>query len=148
MTKQCTSCSRDLAQASFNIRRASADGLQPICRKCQSFKDRRRAKRPEVKIRKRQNIVRFFANPENSEKRAEYSQRHRTKYPLKNKTRHAVTNAVRDHKLTRQPCSVCGELNAHAHHIDYRKPFQITWFCRKHHLEIAHNQTFRKAITK
>jgi hypothetical protein len=46
-----------------------------------------------------------------------------------------VNNAIRDGKLTRKPCKVCGLPNAQAHHEDYSKPFDVMWLCRKHHLE-------------
>lgn len=36
----------------------------------------------------------------------------------------------------------CKELNAEAHHHDYSKPLQITWLCKKHHME------FHKKIEK
>jgi hypothetical protein len=47
----------------------------------------------------------------------------------------AVSNAVRDGRLVRQPCEVCGAEKAEAHHDDYSKPLDVRWLCRKHHLE-------------
>lgn len=46
-----------------------------------------------------------------------------------------VHDAVRDGKLTRQPCEVCGAEPTEAHHDDYDKPLEVRWLCRKHHRE-------------
>jgi ribosomal protein S27AE len=37
--------------------------------------------------------------------------------------------------LIKQPCEVCGNLKAQAHHDDYSKPLQVRWLCQKHHTE-------------
>jgi hypothetical protein len=47
----------------------------------------------------------------------------------------APSNAIRDGRLIRQPCEVCGALNVEAHHDDYSKPLTVRWLCRRHHLE-------------
>lgn len=39
-------------------------------------------------------------------------------------------------KLTKEPCVVCGDSNSQMHHDDYSKPLQVTWLCRKHHLDL------------
>lgn len=44
----------------------------------------------------------------------------------------AVGNALRDGKLQRFPCMVCGE-KAEAHHPDYDRPLDVVWLCTKHH---------------
>jgi hypothetical protein len=36
-------------------------------------------------------------------------------------------------KLKRQPCEVCGIIDADAHHDDYAKPTEVRWLCRSHH---------------
>lgn len=53
----------------------------------------------------------------------------------KTKAQNAVNNALRDKRLTRQPCEVCGELRVHGHHDDYSKPLDVKWLCVKHHAE-------------
>ena len=40
-TKRCSACQQSRPLADFNIRRASRDGLQPICRSCNRAKARR-----------------------------------------------------------------------------------------------------------
>lgn len=53
----------------------------------------------------------------------------------KRKANIATNNAIRDGRLTRQPCEVCGLAKSEAHHDDYTKPLDVRWLCRKHHLE-------------
>lgn len=43
-----------------------------------------------------------------------------------------VGNAVRDGRLKKQPCWVCGE-KAVAHHPDYDRPLDVVWLCQPHH---------------
>ena len=62
------------------------------------------------------------------------------KFPLRKKANTAVSNAVRDGRLKKQPCWVCGE-KAVAHHPDYDRPLDVVWLCQSHHKQ-AH------AITK
>jgi hypothetical protein len=56
--------------------------------------------------------------------------------PEKVKAQTAVSNAVRDGRLTRQPCEVCGNPKVDGHHEDYSKPLEVRWLCRAHHMEL------------
>jgi hypothetical protein len=77
--------------------------------------DRLRASQPH-RIASRQRIV------------AEYTER----FPKRKKANTAVSNAVRDGRLHKQPCWVCG-LKAVAHHADYDRPLDVVWLCQAHH---------------
>ena len=45
-------------------------------------------------------------------------------------------NAVRDGRVIKGPCEVCGSTERiHGHHEDYAKPFDVRWLCPKHHAE-------------
>jgi hypothetical protein len=61
--------------------------------------------------------------------------RKKIKSPEKFKARSIVGAAIRLGKITREPCSICGE-KAEAHHEDYSKPLEVIWLCRKHHFEL------------
>lgn len=45
-----------------------------------------------------------------------------------------VGNALRDGRMKKEPCCVCGDPKAEAHHDDYSKPLEVRWLCRIHHL--------------
>lgn len=58
-----------------------------------------------------------------------------TAHPLKSRANNAVSNAIRDGRLARNPCEVCGSSMAEAHHEDYSKPLEVRWLCRRHHMD-------------
>lgn len=51
---------------------------------------------------------------------------------LRARVRSITNHAIRDGKLKRKPCKVCGK-TAEAHHPDYSKPLLVKWLCLKHH---------------
>lgn len=58
----------------------------------------------------------------------------RERFPMKYRARNAVNNAVRNGKLIKQPCEVCGRTkDIHGHHDDYSKPLEVRWLCPPHH---------------
>lgn len=60
----------------------------------------------------------------------EYLKNYRKEYPKKYKATCIVNNAIRDKKLFKQPCEICGKKNnIHAHHDDYNQPLNIRWLC-------------------
>ena len=46
-----------------------------------------------------------------------------------------VRQALRDARLRKRPCCVCGERRVHAHHEDYDWPLDVVWLCQKHHMQ-------------
>lgn len=61
--------------------------------------------------------------------------RKRLDVKLKIKCRKIVFQAIKNKKIKRLPCIICGNTKSEAHHIDYNKPLQIKWLCKKHHWE-------------
>lgn len=57
----------------------------------------------------------------------------------KHVARSAVIHAIRDGRLRRGPCEVCGCVEVQGHHDDYSKPLEVRWLCVKHHFE-AHRK--------
>jgi hypothetical protein len=61
----------------------------------------------------------------------------RQEHPDAYKAQTAVNNALRDGRLTKQPCAICGtEKHVHGHHSDYSKPLAVKWLCAKCHHRI------------
>lgn len=48
------------------------------------------------------------------------------------KARSVLNHYLRDKKVIRPKCIVCGG-KAEAHHDDYDKPLEVQWLCFKHH---------------
>jgi hypothetical protein len=67
-----------------------------------------------------------------------YNRKYKVKHPEKNKARIQLSLAIKQGKIKRQPCIVCGNKNSHGHHEDYSKPLEVIWLCRKHHEELHH----------
>lgn len=56
--------------------------------------------------------------------------RHRAENPDKYRARTAVSNALRDGRLSKKPCQMCGTTDrVQAHHHDYSKPLDVEWLC-------------------
>lgn len=70
---------------------------------------------------------------------AEALKAYRQRHPEKAKAHDAVKNAIRDGKLMRDACEICGTPDAEAHHDDYLEPLKVRWLCFKHHKE-THGQ--------
>jgi hypothetical protein len=70
------------------------------------------------------------------ERSLETTRAQRAKYPDKYAARTAVSNAVRDGRLIKRACNVCGSPDVEGHHTDYSKPLDVMWLCRYHHQQI------------
>ena len=139
ITKVCFKCGQSKTLSEFYRHPQMQDGHLGKCKEC-TCKDVRmnRAarlayyhhydyKRSQTTKRKRQNAASL--------------QRQRRHSPERFKAYNAVNNAIRDGRLMRQKCEICGADNAQAHHDDHNKPFSIRWLCFKHHREVAHGHT-------
>ena len=76
--------------------------------------------------------------------------RYHEKYPLRKKANRMLSNALRDGKIKRKPCEVCGDIKSEGHHDDYSKLFDIRWLCKKHHTEhhVAVNDSRRMTASR
>jgi len=100
--------------------------------------------RPDREAANRRNREYYARNPE--QKRAMRAQHVRTwrerhpdwreKYKAQHKASHDVTNALRDGRLNRQPCEVCGAEDVEGHHDDYSRTLDVRWLCSVHHREV------------
>lgn len=93
--------------------------------------DRNRANRPD-RIAAR---VAYQQTPEGRIAASRAKLHYATRNPVKRAAHVTCGNAIRDGKLIRQPCEVCGSAKAQAHHDDYSKPLDVRWLCSTHHSE-------------
>lgn len=131
-TKKCFKCKQVKPLSMFYRHQAMDDGHLGKCKTCT---------KKDVKANYRVNLEHYVAyekrrlkSPERKAKALEYQRRRRSKYPGKTRANNAVSNALRDGRLVRQSCEVCGA-KAQAHHDDYRRPLVVRWLCFKHHRE-------------
>ena len=141
--KTCFKCKRSLILSEFYKHKAMADGHLGKCKDCTKQDawesrhvkhrervleyDRRRAKMKERKDAAAIILARWKA--QNPEKRA---------------SQNKLNTAVRDGKIKKQPCFVCGA-KAEAHHPDYSRPLDVVWLCSAHHRQ---THALAKKLTK
>lgn len=123
--KKCTNCKLNKEQTYFYT------SCDYECRSCilerhrNSYDPAKEKERNKSKNRKQQFII--------------SKNKMLLKYPEKIKARTAVRLALNRGDIVKKPCEVCSESKVHAHHVDYSKPLEIMWLCRKHHDEWHRN---------
>ena len=151
--KTCFKCGLSKSFDDFYAHPQMADGHLGKCKLCARLdcSTRRNNKREEVRAydRKRGSLphriaaVKLFS-AEHPEAHREGNLRYSERYPEKKAAHTAVSNALRDGKLFRKPCEVCGIAKSQAHHDDYTKPLEVRWLCdsdhKKHHKEKRDNE--------
>lgn len=125
MKKKCKDCGVIKEQENFY-------GIQGECKKCTRERVQKNyaTNRGQYAEYERQR----WKDPERRKKALEYQRKRRASFKGKNRARQAVSNALRDGRLTRQNCEKCGNEKSQAHHPDYRSPLRVMWLCRTHHL--------------
>lgn len=127
MEKQCFKCGEVKPLSDFYKHKQMKDGHLNKCKPCT---------RKDSTENRWKNIDRYRAYDRERGSRQSYdrTKEYRKKYPNKHKATNMINNAIRDKKLFKEPCEVCGSTdNLHAHHDDYLKPLNIRWLCAAHH---------------
>jgi hypothetical protein len=138
--KQCFKCKAVKPLNDFYRHKEMADGHLNKCKECTKLDVSIRYMSPEGR-KKVSEYERFRRKTEHRrEKCLIYQKKIRALYPEKYKSRNAVSNAVRDERLIKNPCEICGDPKSEANHSDYSKPLAVRWLCFKHHREVAHKQ--------
>lgn len=112
------------------------DGHLNKCKSCCISDRKKHIADPKVLARVQAYDRKRSKDPERKKKSVERIRTMRKSRPKMYKAHTKVNNAIRDGKLKKKPCKVCGETKVQAHHPDYRKPLLIVWLCKKHHVEI------------
>ena len=109
---RCSACGIVKASAEFPPNSSAKRGHSQYCRDCISGVSRVYGKRR-------------WANPVS-----------RWKMKVRNFTNLAIELGF----LVPKPCESCGVTDVQAHHVDYSKPLDVRWLCRRHHMDI-HRET-------
>lgn len=142
--KRCFKCLKSLPLDAFYKHSAMSDGRLNKCKEC-TKSDARQNRLDKAEYYRQYDRMRA-SQPHRVAARKEYMQTEAGKLAharaLKKqkavrqkeaKARYAVSNAVRDGKLERTPCMVCGAEKVEGHHPDYDRPLDVVWLCNKHH---------------
>jgi hypothetical protein len=131
--KVCVQCGAEKPLTEFYKHKQMSDGYLNKCKSC---------KKEYQKEHRLENVEYYRSYDKQRQKNRDRqkaiqasSLRWRKRNPDKYKAQTAVGNAVRDGKLVKEPCQVCGDQSVHAHHEDYTKPLDVVWLCPKHHSE-------------
>jgi hypothetical protein len=135
--KRCFKCGEEKWLHEFYAHPQMGDGHLGKCKNCtkKDVREGRAARRKQYSEYERAR----FQRPERKAAVKASLRRQQLRHPEKAAARTAVMTAIRNGSLIRQPCEVCGEPKAQAHHEDYSKPLEVRWLCFRHHRE-AHGQ--------
>lgn len=137
--KTCFKCHTAKPMNEFYCHPETADGHLGKCKECT-----RRDVRQNYQDNHDHYLEYEHERAQKPDRRAQWAgqtRKQRATSPEKYKARQLVGNAIRDGRLSRGSCEVCGSIKRlEAHHDDYSKPFAVRWFCFKHHRETAHGQ--------
>ena len=129
--KTCSKCKKEKDESLFQKRKASHDGLTASCKACLKEYDDSRLKDP-----KRMKARRDYQKTQKG--KAAHSKACKNwvdKNQVKRGVHILVGNSISRGDLIKEPCEVCGNQKAHAHHDDYAEPLNVRWLCDKHHNE-------------
>jgi hypothetical protein len=135
-TKTCRTCGKTQPEEEYYVHSKMADGRLNICKNC--VKTRVKLHRKENDSVRMYDRWRYKNTPHRKIKQSIYNERYRQMNPEKYKAHTAVNNAIRDGRLKKLSCNVCGNNKVHAHHNDYSKPLEVIWLCSLHHARKHH----------
>lgn len=136
-TKACFKCKREQDVEEFYRHPRMADGRLGKCKECTKA-DVAANRVARIEHYREYDRRRFHENPRRRAAHAASLRRTRERYPEKVQAWYLVGNAIRDGRLVRQPCEVCGSTKSEAHHDDYSRPLDVRWLCKLHHEEAHH----------
>lgn len=130
--KKCFKCGAEKPYTEFYKHKQMADGYIGKCKDCTKI-DVRKNRADKVEYYRQYDVKRYQSDPSVRKRISASSRRWRETNPDKYKAHNAVSNAIRDDRLRKEPCEVCGAKNVHGHHDDYSKPLEVRWLCPVHH---------------
>lgn len=127
MSKQCFKCGETKPLSEYYKHPRMADGHVNKCKACNK-KDVTQNRGDKIEK------YRAYDRERGNRQDADSTRRYRSENPKKYAAHLLVNNGLRDGKLTKLPCEVCGKTEVHGHHADYDKPLDVMWLCSEHHV--------------
>lgn len=97
--------------------------------KCKSCTKRDSTKHRDDNIEK----IREYDRDRGNRQEKGYLKEYRERYPKKYHAHGLINNGIRDGKIQKSPCEICGSEKSVGHHDDYDKPLEVRWLCQAHH---------------
>jgi hypothetical protein len=97
-------------------------------------KERKRVDPEEWVRRRKEYLKEYKGRPEFKQKKNEQGARYRERNRHKIRIRGIAYQAMKNGRLVKKPCEVCGKEKVEMHHDDYRKPLEVRWLCKVHHM--------------
>lgn len=131
MEKTCIDCRDSKSLDQFYAHPYTADGRMGVCKECHKARViLRRRTNPMVQQYDRER----YQRPARKAFAMATAKQWRIDSPEGYRAQTAVGNALRDKRLFKGPCEVCGTTKwVHGHHKDYSKPLDVQWLCAIHH---------------
>ncbi len=145
MMKRCFRCKEVKPLSEFYKHPRMADGHFNKCKSCSKSDskgnraaniDRYREYERGRSETKKQVEAQYRKSDAGKAAHAKACTRYAANFTERRAAHKAVSNAIRDGKLTPLPCQVCGIQEVEAHHPDYSRPLDVVWLCRHHHSQI------------
>ena len=133
--KTCFKCVTEKPLSDFYKHPQMADGHLNKCKEC-AKKDsddnfKRKQEDPHWQIKERERQRKKQANRRDLGMVKSYKRKNDY---IKTKEKYGeYLSAIKNGKLTPQPCAVCGKDKTQGHHEDYSKPLDVVWLCIRHH---------------
>lgn len=129
--KTCFKCLCNKPLEAFYKHARMGDGRLNKCIEC-TKKDAAEHRQKNLEHIRQYDRMRA-AQPHRVAKRSEVTKQYAVAFPKRRKANSAVTNAVRDGRLQKLPCQICGDPKSVGHHPDYDNPLGVVWLCQAHH---------------
>jgi hypothetical protein len=130
--KRCFKCDQTKPTSEFYGHPQMADRTLSKCKEC-TRKDVRENRTKNIEYYRAYDRMRFHRPDRRAQHKRNFI-RYAAMHPERRAAQCAVSNAVRDKRLFKQPCEVCGSAKVEAHHDDYSKPLEVRWLCKEHHM--------------
>ena len=146
-SKVCLRCSHEKPLEEFYAHKSATDGRCGSCKVCTNAAARERRQGNPEKYRAYYRLRNGL--PTSVSARAAYAATESGKdvnrkavrsyaaaHPARRSANIALSNAIRDGRITRDPCHCCGAAEVEGHHADYSRPLDVTWLCIEHHNQL------------
>lgn len=144
--KKCFKCGLAKELSEFYKHPKMGDGHLNKCKKC-ARQDVIKNRMDKVEYYRAYDRYRYETQPQRKEllEKIRKTEAHKISHKKASKKYYSVHlkkrkahikfgNALRDGKIKKHPCEICGSTeNIQGHHDDYSKPLEVRWLCVKCH---------------